>query len=241
MAILPNGVSMPDAMYLDGRYLANNPTWNAEDSPWKAQHVARILERNNVHPNRVCEVGCGAGGVLSALQALLPGACEFSGYDISPQAIDLCKPKANRRLRFTLGSPVEDSTSSFDVILLLDVMEHVDDYFALLRSLRSKGQYLVAHVPLDLSVHALLRPGRLLVERTHSGHIHYFTRETALASLTDVGYKVLDHFYTAGAVDLPVKTLRSTLFKVPRKILSLISEAWAARLLGGYSLMVLAG
>jgi ubiquinone/menaquinone biosynthesis C-methylase UbiE len=227
-------------MYVNGTYLTNHPTWHIEDSLWKARHVVAMLERGKVQPRTICEIGCGAGAILSALQTLLPRECEFWGYDIAPQAIDLCRPKANDRLHFTLGSPLDNPNAHFDVVLLLDVVEHVDDYLSWLRALRPKATYKVLHLPLDLSVQAVLRPGRLLVERRLSGHLHYFTKETALATLADVDYEVLDYFYTAGTVDLRVKSLKSRLLKLPRRFLFALTQDWAVRLLGGYSLMVLA-
>jgi hypothetical protein len=78
------------------------------------------------------------------------------------------------------------------------------------------------------------------VERTQVGHIRYFTRETALATLAEAGYEVRDYFYTAATIDLPVKSLKSRLFKLPRKLLFSLSHEWSARVLGGCSLMVLA-
>lgn len=38
--------------------------------------------------------------------------------------------------------------------------------------------------------------------RRSVGHIHYFTKETALALLEDTGYRVIDHGYTWGATEL---------------------------------------
>ena len=50
-------------MYLDGTYLEHKPTWHVEDSPWKAKQIHTILSKNNIKPNTVCEVGCGAGEI----------------------------------------------------------------------------------------------------------------------------------------------------------------------------------
>jgi hypothetical protein len=72
------------------------------------------------------------------------------------------------------------------------------------------------------------------------GHIHYFTKETALATLSDCGYKVIDYFYTSGSNDLSGNGLRSKLIKIPRKVLYSINKDIAVRLLGGFSLLVLA-
>ena len=72
------------------------------------------------------------------------------------------------------------------------------------------------------------------------GHIHHFCKETALATLEDTGYRVIDHFYTSGATDLAGHGWKSNLLKWPRKALYSMDQDAAARLLGGYSLMVLA-
>jgi hypothetical protein len=72
------------------------------------------------------------------------------------------------------------------------------------------------------------------------GHIHYFTKDTALALLEDTGYKVIDHFYTSGATELGGLGWKTRLMKGPRQALYAMNPDAAARVLGGYSLMVLA-
>ena len=56
-----------DSIYTNGTYLRNNPVWHADDSAWKAGHVATMLERHALAPQSVCEIGCGAGEFLRAL------------------------------------------------------------------------------------------------------------------------------------------------------------------------------
>lgn len=80
-------------IYEDGTYLKNNPTWGEEEAYWKAQVVFNLLSKNNLHPESICEVGCGAGGVLVALSSMLDSVVDMYGYDISPQAISLCNEK----------------------------------------------------------------------------------------------------------------------------------------------------
>jgi hypothetical protein len=55
---------------------------------------------------------------------------------------------------------------------------------------------------LDLSVQAVLRKNGLLLRRDHHAHLHYFTKETALRTLTDVGYQLVDYFYTPRCIEL---------------------------------------
>lgn len=228
-----------DSMYKDGSYLANNPNWHEQDSPWKAGKIAWLLAKNGISPSTLCEVGCGAGGILSCLAGQDATGTIFSGYEISPQAFELCKKKTTPRLKYFHKNLLEDSDAWFDVVMAIDVFEHVEDYFGFLRGLQKKARYKVFHIPLDLSVQAVLRSTPIMRQRLTVGHIHYFTKETALATLQDTGYEVIDYFYT-NASELPNRNWKSKLWRVPREILFWISPDVAARLLGGFSLMVLA-
>lgn len=233
---------MSQSMYVDGTYLQQNPTWHVEHSAWKARHILRALARNKVRPQTVCEVGCGAGEVLRQLQSQWPSgdpACEFQGYEISPQAYRLCERKANEKLHFKLGNFLEDD-ARFDLLLLIDLIEHLEDYFAFLRAVKDRARYKLLHIPLDLSVQILLWPGALVQVRRAVGHLHYFTERTALQTLADVGYEVVDSVLVAATLETARRCLRTHLVNVPRRIVSLASARWAARLCGGYSLMVLA-
>ena len=54
------------------------------------------------------------------------------------------------------------------------------------------------------------------------------------------GYRIVDHFYTSGTTDFAHAGWKTQLMKLPRRALARVNEDAAARLLGGYSLMVLA-
>jgi len=231
---------MTESIYTDGKYLETNPTWHVEDSAWKAAQILRMLERNRIRPQTVCEVGCGAGEILKRLQEAMDRSCEFHGYEISPQAFRLCQERANDRLHFHLQDFLLEEERRFDLLLLIDVIEHMEDYFGFLRRVRSRSHYTVLHIPLDLSCRSVLWPSRLLEIRRTMGHIHCFTFETAMESLVEAGYKVIDHFLTPVALDAPKKAVKTHLANVPRRITSIASRKTAARLFGGFSLLVLA-
>jgi hypothetical protein len=227
-------------MYTEGEYLTKNPTWHTEDSPWKAERILAMMRRNRLEIKSVCEVGCGAGDILRRLRDALPSDVRFTGYDISPQAIDLCGRGDSERLEFHLGDFARQGNGRFDLVLAIDVFEHVEDYFGFLRGLRGKGGRFIFHIPLDISVQTVLRGSPILRARRDVGHVHYFTKETALATLTDCGYEVIDYFFTGGAIDLPARSLRAAIAKVPRKLIFKLNSNLAARTLGGFSLLVLA-
>jgi hypothetical protein len=225
-------------IYEDGTYLDNNPGWHEEDSPWKAKQIDNIIKKNSLNPKTICEVGCGAGEILNQLSKLNVDG-EFIGYEISPQAFELCSKKSKANLTFRLADLLKDDIAHFDIVMAIDVFEHVEDYFGFLRKLKEKAEYKIFHIPLDLSVQTVFRSSPILKGRKRVGHIHYFTKETALETLKDTGYSIIDYFYTGGSLELPNRGWKANLLKIPRKLAFSLNKDLAVRLLGGYSLMVL--
>jgi hypothetical protein len=225
-------------IYKDGKYLANNQTWHAEDSAWKADQISRIIDKNGIACETICEVGCGAGEILRQLSLKYPST-RFIGYEISPQAFELCKSRESARLKF-LQKDILREKAAHDCLLCVDVFEHVEDYMGFVRSLRSKAAYKIFHIPLSLSVHSVISSRKLTGERDRWGHLHYFNRETALATLKDCGYEILDTAYTPHFRDLPAESLVGSLARTPLKLFYGLSPDLFVRLLGGCSLLVLA-
>ena len=227
-------------IYTDGGYLEQNPTWHSEDSPWKAEQILKFIGRNQLTPRTVCEVGCGAGEILMRLKRNMPDDCEFWGYDISPQAHELAVTRADERLHFRLDDVLDEPHVHFDLILVIDLIEHLEDYVGFLRKLRSKGKQMIFHIPLDLSAYTVLRNHPILDMRSSVGHIHYFTRDTALAALRDTGYELVDWFYPTDDVPLRGMPMKQKTLELLRRGLFKFNADFAVRLLGGRSLMVLA-
>lgn len=226
-------------LYTSGAYLEKNPLWHADESPFKVKQILRMLQKDKLQPKTICEVGCGVGEVLRLLQEQMDETCRFWGYDIAPQALELCQSKANERLQFKLADLSQEDGVFYDVLLVLDVIEHVEDYFGFLSGIRSKGDLKIFHFPLDLSVQAVIRRRGLLTRRELYGHIQYFTKETALATLQDLHYEVLDYFYTPRCIEL-AKQLIQKIAVLPRMACFALNQDLTARILGGYSLLVLA-
>lgn len=230
---------MEQNRYLSGEYQKEHPDYHVEDSPWKAQQVLKMMARHQLGPRTVCEVGCGAGEILGQLQAALPQNTEFCGYDISPHAGELWQARENENLRFFCQDLLDADTKPFDLLLCMDVFEHVEDYMGFLRRLRPKAGLKLFHIPLDMWTFSVLFSTPIEDCRKRFGHLHYFSKDTALATLVDTGYQIEDWFYTPTAIDRG-SGLVATLGNVPRRFLSLVSPDLTVRLLGGYGLMVLA-
>ena len=227
-------------IYLSGEYTDKNPTFHVEDSPWKAEQTLKMLHQHNVHPKDICEIGCGAGEILNQLHQQLPETCQFTGYELSPQGYALCQERAKPRIEFHNQNLFTASPKPrFDLMLCMDVFEHVDNYFEFLRNLRAHAQHFIFHIPLDMNAQMVARAEPIRRVRQKVGHLHYFSKDTALAALTDTGYQIDAWFFTPNGVDRP-RTAMAKIAKLPRKIFSALSKELTARILGGYSLLALA-
>lgn len=230
--------------YINGDYLNSTKTWHAEDSSWKVSNILKIIKRNKVESNRIVEIGCGAGFILDELsKSKLLSKTVFSGYDISPQAIEIAKKIPSDKIKFYCDdiTLAQYKNTYFDLLLMIDVFEHIPNYMQFIENTRIKAEYKIYHIPLDLHVSSVLRAS-FIKNRDTIGHIHYFTEESAIALLKDCGLEIIDYFLTDTAIDLYSlhPSWRTFIANIPRRFFALFSKTLSARLFGGYSLMVLA-
>lgn len=224
--------------YRGGQYIACNPTWHEEDSDWKAEKILRLLRRaGGDWPAAVAEVGCGTGGILRSLQMHLPRATSLSGYDIAPAAIERAMRHANARLTFHCED-ITRAGRSFDLLLCVDVFEHVEDPFRFLRALRPLASKLVFNIPLEMHVAGVLINHQLRTRRQF-GHLHFYTAALAMETLHECGYAIIAHDYPSRMLDCPRST-SEWLFWLPRKLGAWIHPEFSARVFGGTSLLVMA-
>lgn len=125
--------------------------YRREDRHWlfrgRRAIIRALLARADLgaHP-RILDAGCGTGRNLIEYGAL----GEATGVDSSQRAVDYCR---ERGLDNVLLAPLERlpfEHGRFELIVLADVIEHVDDAAAVLRELRrvaSSGALLVVTTP----------------------------------------------------------------------------------------------
>jgi SAM-dependent methyltransferase len=226
------------SIYTDGAYLeATGGTWHLEDAPFKAREIVKLLARHpEVRTDTICEIGCGAGGILTELQKLLPRRTTFTGYEISPQAHALSTKMPTVKCEYVLGDAFAD-VSVFDLVLVMDVVEHVEDCFSFLRRTTQKGRWKLYHIPLDAHASAIVRGTNAW---DGVGHIHLFTIETALKSVQHAGQRVVDWTLTDAALAKANKSVRTRMANFVRLAVGKFSRKLAARLIGGYSILILA-
>ena len=221
-------------IYNEGTYLKHNANWHQEDSPYKAKLIIELLDKLPV--KSILEVGCGAGEVIKIMSSRFPEK-QFYGYDISPDAATFWAGKESSNLSFSCTNLIE-SEKNVDLVLCLDVFEHIDDYMGFLRKLKSHGTCFIFNVPMDMCVMKLLTKG-LKYAREEVGHLHYFNEWSAKATLADCGYQIEVAKLSPAFLNAPPRNLRQSLVAVPRIVAHfLLGSRLACNLLGGYSLIV---
>jgi len=229
----------PESFYTSSDYLKKNPTWDSEDAPWKISRVEELILDHQVKNNKVCEVGCGSGACLTEMRKY-NGDAKLYGYDIAPDAADFWKQYTSENIHFESGDFLAMETPYFDLILILDVLEHVVDPHDFLCRIRDRAECFIFHFPLDLSSISVLRESPLLYVRKKVGHIHYFTKGLALELLNECGFEIVEFRYTGAAFNTPQAGLKTRLAQLPRRIAYALNKDFGVRLLGGETLMVLA-
>ena len=240
---MENGVhktasNTPTTIYKDGEYLKNNQTWHTEDSPYKSRFVIEAIEKNNVHFSTCADIGCGAGLVTELLAKKYP-LKKFSGYELSPDAQHLIKQReiiAN--LNFYNENFLEQG-KRYDLVICLDVFEHVEDYYSFLKSLKNKGEKFIFNIPLDMNVTKILTSG-IKYAREEVGHLHYFNQYTAIETLKDCGYNIKSTNLSVAFLKITPRNIRQAAILPIRLLSLLLGKNFAAKIFGGVSLVVYA-
>lgn len=121
-------------------------TWWDEAGPFKALHAINPVRMNYILLHirhhfgekkalKILDIGCGGGLVCEPLARL---GYEVTGIDQSPEAIRVAQQhSAEQGLNINyLCQDIEDLQEKFDVITILEVLEHADDPATLLNQVK---------------------------------------------------------------------------------------------------------
>ncbi len=148
---------------------------------------------------RVLEVGCGAGRFLRALHRER-SELELVGADVSRHALTiLSEASPDIESRLVEGDALPAAPGEFDLVLAMDVLEHVSDPDRMLAEIRRvltpEGLFHL-HVPCEADPRSLWRwlpgqSGERGLKRRFGGHIQLFRRDEILRRLRASGFEVV--------------------------------------------------
>jgi SAM-dependent methyltransferase len=104
--------------YWDNRYLNGGTSGNGSRGlllEWKSEILNSFIKRNNV--KHVIEIGCGDGYLAERIKVQ-----KYEGFDISSEAVKLCKSKSLKNKKFDLVEKLGAKKS--ELVLSIDVLFH---------------------------------------------------------------------------------------------------------------------
>lgn len=183
--------------FYSSTYISQNSSYHKEDSHFKWHNFLDLIKSNNLlHNSRsysLAEFGCGAGGILKCAASSGLNFHSITGYDINPIALDICRdilPTA------TFYSDLALTSCHYDIILVSDVLEHLDDPISVISLLKTRCTYLLINLPLELSFTSSIRPSTLLNSYNSVGHIHFYNASSAFALFSISGIHVISHKFS---------------------------------------------
>jgi 2-polyprenyl-3-methyl-5-hydroxy-6-metoxy-1,4-benzoquinol methylase len=153
-------------------------------------HFRRTLCRvvRGLRPRTVFDVGCGEGYMLAAVRAALQEAgieATYAGVDISDDAIAAARARLGPDVELDQGDVRALAAGRrFDVVMMLEVLEHLDDPAPMLDVLAGiTGGHVVLSVPHEPLFRGLnlLRGHHLRRLGNHPEHVQQFSRAGFLA------------------------------------------------------------
>lgn len=150
----------------------------------------------------MCDVGCGEGWNLKFYKEK---GWDVTGIDISDFGIQQKNPQLNAdftKTRILEGlKDLEARKTTFDVILLINVLEHIpapEKLIHVLKKLLSKNGVLVIQVPNDYSILQIEALNQGLVDDSYwvtpPDHLNYFNQDSLIALLEESEFTCLHSF-----------------------------------------------
>lgn len=183
----------------------NNPlNQNKQDSYYgfARPEVVQVITNNKLSTGKVLEIGCAGGATGKELKNKLP-VQYYVGIDISPEAANLAKNHLDRVIvanieETDLASEHGLKHDEFDLLLALDVLEHLYNPWDTLSELSSyvkPGGYVVVSLPniQNITIVQELIKGNWQYQDAgilDATHLRFFTLETAKKMFSGAGLSI---------------------------------------------------
>lgn len=190
---------------------ANYSCFNKEEpeEPLDSWHpTMRLAHAFGINVRSLLDIGCGSGHFLHRAQL---AGLEVAGIEIS----DFARQQSNTRLgKELVYSSLEDahfSSSSFDVVTMWHVLEHVPsptDTLKAAHDLLRPGGILAVAVPNFDSLERRIW-GKRWIAVDAPRHFYHFSQSTLESLLSKTGFELISVDQSDGAISLAANILRS--------------------------------
>lgn len=167
-----------------------NERWTRDNQEISFRHreALSLISRIDGTPHTLLDIGCGDGLLLSLAQER---GMEVHGLDISEKGAEKARAKGLMVTIADVSGPLPFPDSSFDVVVILDVLEHLYAPQDLLKeAARVSKRWLIVGVPNFSSIAARLQVLHGAVpenNRPHKGHVYWFNDTVLETMIRDTG------------------------------------------------------
>jgi SAM-dependent methyltransferase len=198
-----------EAIYLDKEKYTNEldvsrPDFQRlliETVEWKMPHLMEMVPPT-FHAESVAEIGCFNGHLIANIA--INGRRDFAsyGYDVNPIAIEAARKLYPNTTFF--AQDCFEAGRTFDLVLLSDIVEHIEDDCEFLRKCRSLSKHILLNLPLEKS---LANVNRQYGFDDPSGHLRAYSLKDAELLIRKAGYQIVNK-QVVSIVDTPVDKKR---------------------------------
>lgn len=229
-------------MDYQNKYLQLHKDLHEADVDSKVGAIADILPKNGeIHS--ILDVGCGSGKILIKLSQLL-GTDKNTGIDISQKIIDVARSNdLDGRATWLATDIFFPTLSKHDVVLAVDIVEHVPEDRCFLKRVGQLGDFIVIKVPIEENlVNRLVKTvtsggiDPLMDTEVRYGHIHHYSVEGFLSLLAESNLRLIKIDY----MHLPKRSrIFWEILRVMFMPLWLISKKYYVKFNGGFLVVLL--
>jgi SAM-dependent methyltransferase len=198
-------------IYNSGEYIEHNPNLHQEDSLYKMRYIKSMLEAVSWPSRsiRVLDVGGGAGtiGFLVCEWFISNGfSVDFWALDLSESMLAIQRANNPHIIETRVGELEQLDGNSFDLALVIDVIEHVPGHHEFSEKLNNLTDYVIYNIPteknlLDIFRNFYMRGIYYPLQTESIGHIHFFSSSTAKAFVRE-HHELLRSFFSHFAAHL---------------------------------------
>lgn len=185
--------------------------WLSRCATEKVNSIAQLLQRNQIEPKSILELGCGTGAVIKECQRRNISAKYFA-VDYAPEAIEYLQNHSEgiEAIQGDITDSAFRIADAVDVVVLSHVLEHIENPVAFLDAIKASlhFRFIIIEVPLEdlfaSKIKAIVRNRN--VTNNKAGHVQFFTTGSFERLVRSCGFKIVDRRTYVPILD--VETIR---------------------------------
>ena len=191
-------------IYNNGSYLVTNPSLHTEDSGFKFEQIQDFLDLIEIDNSQISilDVGGGAGVIGKKICQYYHGkglSVEFTAIDLSTEMLEI-QQKNNPYIGKVINSSIcEIESGNYDLVLMIDVIEHIPDYVNTAKNINNIARYVLYNIPIEINFFDILRNIKMKgnyyrMQEKLIGHINRFSYFSCLKFINKNHVRVSNKF-----------------------------------------------